>query len=160
MCDAPPSKAQEGITTLPPIFDDDDLLHVSYSDEEDQVQHDLVIEDEPHEILDPDPSPIPNQIPNPRWDQQLIVAAGDGAGNPKDRRRTRSQYQNDHVALSLTDSLPTEWCNKVQGKCCMMIANYQPLGPQKKKIDHSPPLPSRRNTQIYQLRRTLSGSYA
>ena len=34
--DAPPSKAEEGITTLPPIFDDDDLLHVSYSDEEDQ----------------------------------------------------------------------------------------------------------------------------
>ena len=36
LCDAPPSKAQKGINTLPPIFDDDDLLHVSDSDEEDQ----------------------------------------------------------------------------------------------------------------------------
>ena len=51
----PPSEAQEGITTLPLPFDDDYLLHVSYSDEEDQDQNDLGIEDEPHEILDPDP---------------------------------------------------------------------------------------------------------
>ena len=50
LVDAPPSKAQEGITTLPPFFDDDDLLHVSDSDEEDQDQHDLVIEAEHHEI--------------------------------------------------------------------------------------------------------------
>ena len=35
LCDAPPSKAQEGITTLPlPFDDDDDLLHVSDLDEE------------------------------------------------------------------------------------------------------------------------------
>ena len=36
LCDASPSKAKEGINTLPPIFYDDDLLHVSDSDEEDQ----------------------------------------------------------------------------------------------------------------------------
>ena len=62
MCDPPPSKAQEGITTLPiPFDDDDDLLHVLDSDEEDQDQHDLGIEVEPHEILDPYADPIPNQ---------------------------------------------------------------------------------------------------
>ena len=72
-----------------------------------------------------------------------------GAGKPKDRRRTRSQYQNEHDALSLTNSLPTEWCNEIPGKCYMMRASDQPLGPQKKKIDHSPPLPSRRNTQVH-----------
>ena len=33
LCDPPPSEAQEGITTLPLPFDDDDLLHVLYSDE-------------------------------------------------------------------------------------------------------------------------------
>ena len=32
--DLPPSEAQEGITTLPLPFDDDDLSHVSYLDEE------------------------------------------------------------------------------------------------------------------------------
>ena len=32
LCEAPPFEAQEGITTLPLPFDDDDLLHVSYSD--------------------------------------------------------------------------------------------------------------------------------
>ena len=41
--DAPPSEAQEGITTLPLPFDDDDLLHVSDSDEEDQDQQDPII---------------------------------------------------------------------------------------------------------------------
>ena len=59
MCDAPPSKAGEGINNIPPIFNDDDLLHVSDSDEEED-QHDPAIEVEPHEILDPDPSSIPN----------------------------------------------------------------------------------------------------
>ena len=56
----PPSKEQEGITTLPLPFDDDYLLHVLDLDEEDQDQHDPGIEVEPHEILDPNPSPIPN----------------------------------------------------------------------------------------------------
>ena len=92
MCDPPPSKAQEGINTLPPIFYDDYLLHVLDLDEEDQDQHDPVIEVEPHEILDPDPTPIPNQRPKPRWAQQIIDVAVDGAGNIEDRRITRSQY--------------------------------------------------------------------
>ena len=102
MFDTPPSEAQEGITTLPLPFDDDDLLHVSDWDEEETYQHDLGIEVEPHEILDPDPPSIPNQRPKPRWAQNLIVADGDGVGNLEDRRRTRSQYQNEHVSLSLS----------------------------------------------------------
>ena len=88
LCDPSPSEALEGITTLPLPFDDDDLLHVSNSYEEDQDQHDLGIEAEPHEILDPDPTPIPNQRPKPRWAQNLIDATRDGARNPEDKRRT------------------------------------------------------------------------
>ena len=88
--DAPPSKAQEGISTLPPIFYDDDLLHVSVLDEEDQYHNDPIIEDEPHEVQDPDPTTIPNQRPKPRWSQNIIVTAGDVVGNPEYRRRTRS----------------------------------------------------------------------
>ena len=44
------------------------MLQVSDSDEEDHIQHDLVIENESQEILDPDPDPIPipNQNPKPR----------------------------------------------------------------------------------------------
>ena len=122
------------------------MLHVSYLDEEDHDQHDLGIEAEPHEILDPDPTTIPNQIPKPRWAQNIIVAARDGVGNLEDKRRTRSQYHNEHVSLSQIDSLPTEWCNKVPRKCYMMIANDQLLGPHKKKIDHSLHLPYKRNT--------------
>ena len=108
LCDAPPFEAQEGIINLPLPFDNDDLLHVSDLDEEDQDQHDPVIEAEPHEILDLDPVSIPNQNPKPRWAQKLLDETGSGAGNTEDRRRTRSQYQNEHVSLSLTDSLPTE----------------------------------------------------
>ena len=122
--DTPPSEAQKGITTLPIPFDDDYLLHFLDSYEEDQDQHDHGIEFESHQILDPNPTSIPNRKPNPRWDQKLIATAGDGAGNPEDRSRTRSQYQNEHVALSLTYSLPTKWCKNIPGWCYWMIMNY------------------------------------
>ena len=58
--DLPPYKAQDGITTLPLPFDDDIFSHVSDSYEEEQDQHDIDIEAEPHENLELDPSPIPN----------------------------------------------------------------------------------------------------
>ena len=58
--DTPPT-TQEGITISPPIFyDDDDVLQVSKSYEEDHIQHDPVIETKSQEILDPDPIHIPN----------------------------------------------------------------------------------------------------
>ena len=88
--DTPPA-TQEGITISPPIFSNDDVLHVSYSDEEDHIQHDPVIEIESQEILDPDPVPIPNQKPKPIWAQKLLDAARSGVGVPEDKR-TRSQY--------------------------------------------------------------------
>ena len=146
MFDTPPSEAQKRITTLPLPFDDDDLLHVSDLDEEEPYQYDLGIEAEPHEILDPDPTPIPNQRTKTKWAQMIISIAGDGVGNPKYLRRTTSQYQNEHVSLSHTSSLPTEWCNKFPQKCYLMIANDQPFGPQKNKIDHSIPPLEIRNT--------------
>ena len=60
----------------------------------------------------------------------------------------------------MTDSLPTEWFNKVPEKCYLMIENDHSLGPQKKKFDHSFPLPARRNTYyIHQIRRKLIGSH-
>ena len=65
--DTPPA-SHEGITISPSIFyNDDDVLQVSYSNEEDHIQHDPVIETKSQEILDPDPVPIPNQNPKPRW---------------------------------------------------------------------------------------------
>ena len=65
------------------------MLQVSDSDEEDHIQHDPVIETESQEILYPNPIPIPNKNPKPRWDQNLLDAAGSGAGVPEDKRRTR-----------------------------------------------------------------------
>ena len=76
------------------------MLQVPDSDEEDHIQHDPVIETESQEILDPDPVPIPNQNPKPIWAQKFIDAVGNDAGDPEDRRRTRSHYQNEHVELS------------------------------------------------------------
>ena len=146
LLDPPQSEAQGGINTLPFPFDDDILSHVSDSDDEEQDQHDLDIEVVPHENLDLDLAPIPNQWPKPKWAQKLIEAIGNGAGNPDYRRRTWSQYQDEHVTLSHTTSLPTEWCNKILGKCYLMITNDQPFGLHKKKIDHSFHPPERRNT--------------
>ena len=70
--DTPPT-AQEGITISPSIFDDDDVIQVSYSDEEDHIQHDPIIGTKSQDILDPDPVPIPNQNPKPRWSQNLLM---------------------------------------------------------------------------------------
>ena len=81
------------------------MLQVLDSDEEDHIQHDPVIETESQEILDPNIVPIPNQKPKPIWAPKLLDAVGSGVGDPENRRRTRSQYQNEHAALSLTDSL-------------------------------------------------------
>ena len=111
--DTPPT-AQECITISPPIFYDDDVLQVLDSVEEDHIQHDLVIETESQEILDLDPVSIHNKNPNPIWARKLLDTARSGARDTKDIRRTRSQYQNEHATLSLIDSLPTEWCIKVQ----------------------------------------------
>ena len=58
------------------------MLYVSYSDEEDRIQHDPVIETESQEILDPDLVHIPNQKPKPRWAQKLLDAVGSGVGVP------------------------------------------------------------------------------
>ena len=105
------------------------MLQVSDSDEEDHIQHDPVIEIESQEILDQDSVPIPNQKPKPRWAQNFLDTAGSGVGVPEDKRRTRSQYQNEHAALSLTDSLSTEWCSQVLGWCYLMMVNDQLHGP-------------------------------
>ena len=52
--DTPPV-AHESITIYPPIFDnDDDVLQVSDSDEEDHIEHDPIIETRSQDILDPD----------------------------------------------------------------------------------------------------------
>ena len=91
--DTPPSGAQEGITISLPFFYNDDFLQVSDSDEEDQIQHDPVIETKSHEILDPDAVSITNQKPKSRWAQKLLYAAGSGAGNPK-------RYKKNQVPVS------------------------------------------------------------
>ena len=121
------------------------LSYVSDLDEQEQYQHDLDIEIAPHENLDSDPYPTPNQWPKPKWAQKLIEAVGDGAGNPEDRRRTWSQYQNEHVTHSHAASLSTQRCNKLLGKCYLMITNDLQFGPLKNKIDHSIPPPKRRD---------------
>ena len=120
------------------------MLQVSDSDEECHIQHDPIIETESQYILDLDPVPIPNQKPKPRWAQIILDATGSGAGVPEDRRRTRSQYQNEHATLSLTYSLYTEWRNNAPGRCYLMMANDQLHGPQKQRFDHSLPSPSNR----------------
>ena len=71
-----PLATHECITIYPPIFNDDDVLQVLDLDEEDHIQHDLVIETESQEILDPHPVPIPNQKPKPIWDQKILEHGG------------------------------------------------------------------------------------
>ena len=103
--DPPQSEAEEGINTLSFPFDDDVLSNVSDSEDEEHDQHDIAIEIEPQEDLDRDPTLIPNQ--RPKWAQNIIEAVGNVAENQDEyRRRTSSQYQNEHVALSHIVLLP------------------------------------------------------
>ena len=104
--DPPQFEAEEGINTLSFPFYVDIFSHVSDSEDEEQDHHDLDIKFIPQENLDPDPAPIPNQ--RPKWAQNLIEAARNVAGNPNDKRRTRSQYYNEHVSLSQRSSLSLE----------------------------------------------------
>ena len=82
MIDPPQFEAKGGINTLPFPLDDDIFPYVSDLDEEKQDQNDLYIEIVPHENLDPDLAPIPNQWHKPKWALNLIEEAGDGVGNP------------------------------------------------------------------------------
>ena len=56
-------------------------------------------------------------VPNPRskWDQKLIEVVGNNVGDPIDRRRTRSQFQDENLALSYTDPLLLERCYMMLG---------------------------------------------
>ena len=78
------------------------LSKISISEDEEHDQHDIDIDIDivPQDDLNPDLAPISNQ--NPKWAQKLNEAVENGAGNPDDKRRMRSQYQNEHVALSHT----------------------------------------------------------
>ena len=135
------------------------LSKISVSEDEEHDQHDLDIEIIPQDDLDLDPTPIPNK--NPEWAQNLIEAVGNGVRNPNDRRKMRSQYQNESVALSQTSSLPTEWCNKLPGRCSIMIVNDLQFVPVKKKMDHSSPPPERRDKRnIQQIKIIWKGSHA
>ena len=85
-------------------FVNDVLSKVLDSEDEEQDQHDTDIEIEPQEDLDLDATPI--HIQKPKWAQYLIKETGNVVGEPYDRRRMRSQYHNEHVALSHSVSLP------------------------------------------------------
>ena len=115
------------------------LSNISVLEDEEQDWHDLDIDIVPQDDLGPDLTPIPNQ--NPKWDENLIEAGGNVDGDPDDRTRMRSQYQNEHVALSHTTLLPIEWCNKHLEICYLMMKIDPQFGPMMNKMDHSIPPP-------------------
>ena len=90
------------------------MSNISDSDsEEESSQHDPDIELTPQRDLDLDMASTSFQ--QPKWDKYLIEAAGDGAGDPYEKRRTRSQYQKEIVALSHTDPLLVDRCFMMLG---------------------------------------------
>ena len=85
------------------------MSNISHSDsEEEEDQHYFDIDFTPQRDLDLDPTSTLSQ--QPKWDQQLIKAAEDGAGNLDDKRKMRSQYQKENVALSHTDPIIPKRC--------------------------------------------------
>ena len=96
------------------IVDTDLLSNISDSDsKEEEDQHDSNIEFTPQRDIDRDPTSASSQ--QPKWVQQLIEEAGDCAGDSNDKRRTRSQYQKENVALSHIYPILPERCFMMLG---------------------------------------------
>ena len=119
------------------------LYKISFSEYEEQYQHDLDIEIVPQDYLGSNPAPIPNQ--KPKWPENLIEAAGNVVGDPDDRKRMRPQYQNEHVALSHTVSLPLMRCNKIPERCYLMVSTDPQFDQLKNKLDQVTIPPERRD---------------
>ena len=81
-------------------------LHSKKPLDDEEYRHDIDIEFTPQENLDIYMTSIPSQ--QPKWAQKLSKAAREVVGNPDDRRRMRSQYHNEYVALSHIDPLLPE----------------------------------------------------
>ena len=69
------------------------------------------IKDEVQSNLDPDPVPTPN--PRPKWAQKVIEDVGNVTVQSSDKRRTRSQFQNESLALCQENPLLPERCYKL-----------------------------------------------
>ena len=82
-------------------------------EDEDQYDQDLDVENELQVDLDLDTILAPNK--RPKWAQNLIEVAQNIVGDPDDRRRTRSQYHNEHVALYHSYPLLPERCFMMMG---------------------------------------------
>ena len=107
-----PTEEEEGIISHPfPFAYDDVLTNISNSEDEGQDDHDIDIENEPHK--DPDPTPYLNQ--RPKWAQNLIESARNKVRDPEDRIITRSQYQDENLALFHRDPLLLERCFMMMG---------------------------------------------
>ena len=95
---------REGKFILPNFFAYDNVsINVSDSEYEakDQVESVLTIGDEVHSNLDPVPTPNPR----PKWAQNGIEVIGNMNGESSDKRRTRSQFQNESLALCQANPL-------------------------------------------------------
>ena len=80
------------------------MTNVSDSEYEGNYNHENDNDIESQEYPDLGPTNFQNQ--RPKWAQNLIEAAGNVAVDLDDKRRTRSQYQNEHVTLYNLVSLP------------------------------------------------------
>ena len=73
----------------------------------------MVVSEGTNEIPDSDMSDNdylitdPNSLTRPKWEANTIQAAGELAGNPRDSRRTRSQFES---ALSVKDPFFVDKC--------------------------------------------------
>ena len=115
---------REGKTILPKHFAYDNVsINVSYpeSKAEDQVESVYGIEDEVQS--DPDSVPTPNT--RPKWAQKVTEAVWNMTGESSDKRRTRSQFQNEILVLCQANPLLLEKCYKLPKRCYMMVRSDQ-----------------------------------
>ena len=113
---------REGKLILPKPFTHDDVsidvLDLEFK-EEDQVESDLGIEDEVQ--IDPDPNPDPTPNPRTKWAQKVIEVARNMAEDSYEKRRTRSQFQDESLALCHANLLLPERCYKFPERCYTMV---------------------------------------
>ena len=82
-------------------------------EDEELVESDLNVENE--DQTDPYPNIAHSLNPRSKWAKKFIKYIGNIVGDPSDQRRTRSQYQDENIALCHIDPLLPKRCYMMVG---------------------------------------------
>jgi hypothetical protein len=113
-----PQQPHADTFTLPPVRDDEHAHVDSSSDESSDSEDSEDSESESESVQSYAESEHPDAVAEPekrpKWAQTTLQDAGDLVGDPADTRRTRSNFEEPPIALTVTEPLPSRHLFLVQ----------------------------------------------